>query len=345
MLDRMRICVTGATGFIGNHVCRHLASHGHEVSAIDLWKPDVGMPLHRFTHGDIRDPAAMRTAMQGCEAVLSLAAAHHDFGISEATYFDVNERGSRVILEEMDRQGIRRVCWYSSCAVYGDTPAPRDESAVPKPNNFYGASKLAGEHVFRAWAGLGGGRSALVIRPTITFGPGNVANMYSLIRQIASGRFFVAGNPTNFKSLSYVENLVEATMHLWPRHGEGFDLFNFVEKPDLTSVEIAETIASALGRASAGPRLPLWLVLLMAKPFDLVTALTGKDLGISSMRVRKLFVWETRFEAEKLRQAGFTSPVPVREGLSRMVKWWSSAGKEQKPVWRQPPAEIRRFSA
>ena len=345
MIPSMRVCVTGATGFIGTHICRRLAREGHQVSAIDLWEPESGLPIERFVRGDIRDPAAVRLAMEGCDSVLSLAAAHHDFGIDRETYHGVNEQASQVILDEMDRRSLGKVCWYSSCAVYGDAGLPLDESAAPRPNNNYGASKLAGESVFRNWAARGGGRSALVIRPTITFGPGNVANMYSLIRQIASGRFFIAGHPTNVKSLSYVENLVEATMHLWSRQGAGCDIFNFVEKPDLTSVEIAQTIAEALGKRSPGPRLPVWLVMLMAKPFDLVTAITGKDLGISSMRVRKLFVWETRFEADKLRAAGFTSPVPLREGLRRMVAWWLEAGRSQRPVWRQPPARIQPLSS
>jgi nucleoside-diphosphate-sugar epimerase len=337
----MRICITGVTGFIGSHFSERLHREGHEVVGIDLCAPSPGAPLSRFIHGDIRDPVAVRMALEGCDMVLSLAAAHHDFGISEATYFAVNEGASQVIVDEMDRQGITRVCWYSSCAVYGDSAVPRDEAVAPRPTSPYGASKLAGENVFREWSARGGGRSALVIRPTITFGPGNVANMYSLIRQIASGRFFIAGNPTNCKSLSYVENLVAATMHLWPLQKQGFDVFNFVEKPDLTSLEIAQTIAVALGKARPGPQLPLWLVLLMAKPFDLMTALTGKDLGVNSMRVRKLFVWETKFEAAKMKQAGFESPVPVREGLRRMVEWWRVAGGAQKPVWRQPPAAIQ----
>jgi nucleoside-diphosphate-sugar epimerase len=341
----MRICVTGSTGFIGSHLCSRLALDGHSVSGIDLFTPDASQHHDSFVHGDIRDPTAVRKALQGCEAVISLAAAHHDFGIDEPTYYAVNEQASRVMLDEMDRCGIKRICWYSSCAVYGSASEPRNEEAIPRPQSPYGASKLAGEAVFREWSARGGGRSALVIRPTITFGPGNVANMYSLIRQIASGRFVVAGNPINYKSLSYVENLVAATMHLWSRHKEGFDLFNFVEKPDLTSLEIAQTIATALGKVRPGPQLPLWLVLLMAKPFDMVTALTGKDLGVSSMRVRKLFVWDTKFEAEKVRKAGFESPVSVREGLRRMVEWWQSAGGAQKPVWRQPPAKVQPFKS
>ena len=344
-IGSVKILVTGATGFIGTQLCERLRRDGHEVTGLDLWLPSASQRLADFVRGDIRDPDAVRRALKGCDAVFSLAAAHHDFGITEATYFDVNERGSQVICDACDEVGIRRLCWYSSCAVYGDCPAPRHEAAIPRPNNHYGASKLAGERVFKAWTERGEGRSALVIRPTITFGPGNVANMYSLIKQVASGRFVIAGAASNYKSLSYVENLVDATMHLWHRGFDGMALYNFVEKPDLRSREIAQAVADALGKPRAGITLPVPVVLALSLPFDLFTSLTGKDLGISSMRVRKLFLWETRFEADRIAEAGFRSAVPVREGIRRMVEWWRSAGSDGKPVWRQPPADVQRFPA
>jgi nucleoside-diphosphate-sugar epimerase len=341
----MKACITGATGFIGYQLVQRLRAAGHEVTGLDLVPPEPGQRMERFVHGDIRDPAAVRRAIEGADAVFSLAAAHHDFGIEERTYFAVNETGSQVLCDELDRAGIRKVCWYSSCAVYGDCPAPRHEEAMPLPNGHYGASKLAGEKVFRAWTGKGEGRSALVVRPTITFGPSNVANMYSLIRQVASGRFVIAGHAGNYKSLSYVENLLDATLYLWERGFSGFELYNFVEKPDLTSRQIAQAVADALGRPSPGPTLPMPLVLALALPFDAVTAVTGKDLGISSMRVRKLFAQETRFEADKIASAGFRSAVSVPEGIARMVRWWQQAGSKAAPKWRQPPAEVRRLSA
>jgi nucleoside-diphosphate-sugar epimerase len=340
----MRVCVTGATGFIGALLSKCLATRCHEVRGLDLIRPEPDQRFEDFVHGDIRDPVAVRRAVEGMDAVFSLAAAHHDFGIDQATYFDVNERGSQVLCDELDRAGIQRVCWYSSCAVYGDCPAPRHEEATPCPSGHYGASKLAGEQVFRRWAAKGEGRSALVIRPTITFGPGNVANMYSLIRQIASGKFVIAGKASNYKSLSYVENLIDATLFLWERGAPGFELFNFVEKPDLTSREIAQSVADALGKPSPGPTLPLPVVLALALPFDAVTALTGKDLGVSGMRVRKLFSQETKFEAAKIASAGFRSGVPVREGIARMVRWWREAGSKAEPKWRQPPAAVQRFT-
>lgn len=350
----MRILVTGATGFIGTYLVKALAAKGHEVVGLDLWVPEDGQfrigqggDLVRFVRGDVRDPEAVRDAIAGCRAVFHLAAAHHDFGIDEPTYYAVNEQGSRVLCDAMDAEGIVDACFYSSCAIYGDATPPMVEDREPKPTHPYGASKLAGEKVFRAWVAKGGGRSCLVIRPTITFGPNNYANMYSLIRQVRSGRFVIAGPASNIKSLSYVENTVSATLHLWERRSaakaEGIDAFNFIEKPDMTSRQIAETVAKALGRASAGMNIPMGLALVLAKPFDLVIALTGRNLPISSMRVRKLFRDQTKFEADKLLATGFRSPVPLAEGINRMVRWYLDVGQHRPVVWRQPPAEIRSF--
>lgn len=338
----MRVCITGGTGFIGSWFARTLGERGVEVVALDLHPPEPGLPLSRFVHGDIRDPKALDEAFAGCDSVLALAAAHHDFGIDESTYFGVNETGSRLTCEALDAHGIRRVCWYSSCAVYGDCPEPRHEGAAPQPNNFYGASKLAGEAVFKAWTETGEGRSCLAIRPTICFGPGNFANMYSLIRQVQRRRFVVAGPGDNHKSLAYVENLVDATLHLWERHREGFDLFNFVEKPDLRSREIAQAVADALGRRRAGVRVPMWTALAAALPFDLVIALTGKNLPVSSMRVRKLFQLETLFEADKLAAAGFRSKVSIHEGIARMARWYLDEGRHRSAKWRLPPRDVLR---
>lgn len=345
----MRILVTGATGFIGTFLVHRLRERGDEVVGLDLWKPAPSLPLSRFVHGDLRDPVAVSEAIRGCDAVMSLAAAHHDFGIEEATYFSVNETGARVLCDAMDAAGIRRCCFYSSCAIYGTTGKPITETSDPKPTHPYGASKLAGERVFQHWCAKGDGRRCLTIRPTVTFGPNNFANMYSLIRQIESRRFFIAGTASNIKSVSYVENTVDATLHLWDRSdapgAPAYDAYNFIEKPDMTSRQIAETVARSLGLNSPGRTIPMWSARVAAIPFDVVIALTGKNLPISSMRVKKLFVDETKFEADKLLATGFRSKISLAEGIDRMVRWYVAGGRAEKAIWRQPPAEIMRASS
>ncbi|MEM9372108.1 MAG: NAD(P)-dependent oxidoreductase [Planctomycetota bacterium] len=342
----MRILITGGSGFIASYFHRDLRELGFDdLVNIDLVEPSGQAAEAAFIKGDIRDPKALDQAMEGVDLVINLAAAHHDFGIEHDTYYSVNEHGSKQVCDAMDRAGIREVVFYSTVATYGDAPTPHHEDAPTAPNSPYGGSKLRGEAVFRAWTEQGDGRRALVIRPTVTFGPNNFANMYSLIRQIDSGKYFRFGEGVNIKSLSYVENIVDATLYLKGVKNEkpnrdigAFEIFNFIDKPDMTSTQISDTVSKCLGKKPA-PKVPYGLGLLMAIPFDIVIKLTGKNLPISSARIRKLFKTETKFEADKILSTGYTPKVPLPEGIDRMVGWYQASGKNEDATWHLPPAE------
>lgn len=339
--SKKRIVITGGSGFIGAYFCRALKERGDEVVILDLVAPSEKSPHDVFVQGDIRDSIAVKEAFQGCDEVIHLAAAHHDFGIEEATYYDVNEQGLRIMTSAMDETGIKAITFYSTVAVYGDASPPLTEETVPSPESFYGKSKLAGEAVLQEWIATGGGKHCLVIRPTVTYGPDNFANMYSLLRQIDHGRFFFAGGSINIKSLSYIENIVDATLFLMDKEVDNaFEIYNYIDKPDLTSVEIAETCYASLRKPLPKWRPPTWLLLLGAKPFDLIIKLTGKNLPVSTARVKKLFVDQTKFEAQKILDTGFVAEASVREGIDRTAKWYMKTGKQESAQWHQPPKEV-----
>jgi nucleoside-diphosphate-sugar epimerase len=339
----VKYCITGGSGFIGRYFCERFAASGDEVVILDLVEPTPDTPHARFVKGDIRDPDACRDAIAGCDRLLHLAAAHHDFGIEHDTFFAVNEEGTRVLCEAMDGAGVRAACFYSTVAVYGDAPEPRTEETTPEPVTPYGQSKLAGEQVLQTWTEQGDGRRCVVIRPTVTFGPRNFANMYTLIDQIARRRFVLVGRGENIKSLSYVENIVDATLYLWGKDDRAaFDVVNFIDKPDLCSLEIASEVYLGLGRRVPKLHLPMWFVQMLALPFDIVIAVTGKNLPISSARVKKMFAAQTKFEADRLIESGYEPAVPLRDGIRRMVDWYVAEGAKQDAVWHQPPAEVVR---
>ncbi|MEZ6119236.1 MAG: NAD-dependent epimerase/dehydratase family protein [Pirellulaceae bacterium] len=339
----MKVLITGGAGFIGKFFCDALDARSIDFTILDLHAPDARF-LNRFIEGDVRDPAAVEMALEGCDAVLHLAAAHHDFGIEESTYYSVNQHGTSVLTRAMAAGGIDRICFFSTVAVYGDAARPIDESTPPEPVSFYGKSKLAGEVVLKDWVAADQHRQSLIIRPTVVFGPGNFANMYTLIRQVERGRYLQVGPGTNIKSICYVENLVAAVVDLWLDHQEqraGFEVFNYVDKPDLTSREISSSIYRHLGRKVPAFTVPFVAARLLALPFDVVTAVTGKDLGVSTARIRKLAMDVTCFEAEKVRQTGFQAPVDLVEGIGRMVRWYQEAGKQADRECHIPPAEIK----
>lgn len=341
--SKKKIVITGGSGFIGAYFCRLLKKRGDEVVILDLVEPSEISPCDRFVHGDIRDASAVGDAFEGCDSIIHLAAAHHDFGIEEETYYTVNEGGLEVMTSVMDELGIKDMVFYSTVAVYGSAPPPLTEETRPEPESFYGKSKLAGEKVLEQWVAKGEGRKCLILRPTITYGPENFANMYSLLRQIDSGKFFFASGSSNIKSLSYIENIVDATLFLMNKDGlEQFEIFNYIDKPDLTSVEIAETCYASIGKKLPRWRPPTWLLLLGAKPFDLIIKVTGKNLPVSTARVKKLFVDQTKFEAQKILDTGFKAEASVREGIDRTAQWYLASGKDESSQWHQPPKEIVR---
>jgi len=337
----LNVCVTGGSGFIGSYFSQRLRADGHHVTILDLVDPPEGTACDRFVKGDLRDPKACAAAVRNCARVIHLAAAHHDFGIPESTFYAVNEDGARVLSAAMDDASITDLCYYSSVAVYGDAPGELDEAKTPQPNSPYGGSKLKGERVLKEWTEKGGGRRCLVIRPTVTFGPRNFANMYSLIRQIYTKKFLFVGDGSNIKSLSYVENIVDATFYLLALENRPpFDLYNYVEKPDFTSRQISLAIFDSLGRRAPRFHIPMWLARLAALPFDAVIALTGKNLPVSGARIQKLFATQTKFEADKVRRAGFVPKVALGEGILRMVRWYEVEGRHLEAKWNLPPDAV-----
>jgi GlcNAc-P-P-Und epimerase len=337
-----RVAVLGGSGFIGSHVIPALVDAGMTVTNVDLFPAEHALPDGvRDVRGDIRDTDALTAALDGCSAVLNLAAAHHDFGLTPATFDSVNVGGARSVVAAAQAAGIDNLCFYSSVAVYGDAPGRPDEDTAPAPVNDYGRSKLAAEGVYRRWAAADEARRLLVIRPAVVFGPRNYANVHRMIRAIDRRRFLPVGPGTNRKSMVYVENVVAAILHLWTRPAAYEpEVYNCVDQPDMTSREIVAEVYRGLGRPTSRLRLPLAPALVAAKPFDLLARVTGRNLPVTSARIRKLADAETSFRSDRMRETGYVQPVSLPEGLARMVRWYVAEGRDGHAVEHLPPERV-----
>jgi nucleoside-diphosphate-sugar epimerase len=314
-----KILLTGGSGFIGEYFQRLIS--GQDLINLDLVEPKFSY-TSRFFQGDIRREADIRAALQGQQVttIISLAAKHHDFGIGHDEYFDTNEDGTAAICKVATENNINEIIFYSSVAVYGNLDAVSSEAVNPAPSAPYGASKLAGEKVLEKWAAGSPDRKVIIIRPAVVFGPGNTANMYNLINQIDSGLYFHLGKGDNIKSIAYVENVVKATLFLKDRIKPGVAIYNYADEPQLTSRQISEAVAKALGK-KIRITVPRSLGIMLGLPFDLAIKLTGKNLPISSARIRKLGT-QTFHGARKIVNEGFKAEWTTIDGLGKMVEWF-----------------------
>jgi NAD dependent epimerase/dehydratase len=201
-LQGKKILVTGADGFIGSHLVEHLIRQGADVRAfvyynsfnswgwLDQSPTEIRQSLDVFA-GDIRDPHGVRTAMQGCDVVMHLAAliaipySYH----SPDTYIDTNVKGTLNVVQAARDLGVERVVHTSTSEVYGTARfVPITEEHPLQGQSPYSASKIGADQIAQSFF-LSFETPVTTIRPFNTYGPRQSARAVipTIITQVASG--------------------------------------------------------------------------------------------------------------------------------------------------------------
>ena len=326
----MNIFIVGNAGFIGGYLTQELIPKGHNVIGFDVTLDNPQSKLCECIAGDICHKETIAGAMKGkkIDLIIDLAAKHHDYGIKDEEFFDVNEKGTKNLIECASDFGVKKFIFFSSAAVYGDQTEPVTEETMLNPTSPYGESKLAGEKILEKWVKDDAAREAVVIRPVVVFGPENYANMYHLIKKISNKKFIFIGKGTNIKSIAYVENLIKATTFLLDRLKPGIDYFNYSDEPQMAIREIVDTICRYAGVTIHKFAIPLSLAMVLTFPFDILEKVTGRLFPITAKRIKK-FNTATHYKAQKIRVAGFKQPVTLEDGFKKTLEWYNKIDSKE----------------
>lgn len=328
----MKITLIGGSGFVGSRLIELLSRD----SSLILKNIDL-LPSPFFNDitviGDVRDQDSINKELEGTDLVVLLAAQHRDDVTPVSLYYDTNVKGMEITLKAMERNGVRRLIFFSSVAIYGINKINPDETHPADPFNHYGKSKWQAEKVLRNWWENHKDWNINVVRPTVIFGERNRGNVYNLLKQISSGKFLMVGDGTNYKSMAYVGNVVAFVKFLIDNATQGYNVFNYVDKPDKNMNELVETVSRVLDKRLPSTHFPLWLGMLGGYGFDLIAKITGKKLTISSVRVKK-FCATTSFDATKAHSTGYKPPFTIGEGLKSTLEFEFINPPEDKVVFR-----------
>jgi nucleoside-diphosphate-sugar epimerase len=236
----MRVCVTGGTGFLGTVLVRDLLARGIPVRV--LARPSRRADMLEIqgaevVRGGLGDPDCIARAVEGADTVYHLAAKVDTPG-RKADFLETNVAGTERVLTGCLRQGVGRVVYASSLAVYGPVPngqrieenTPCDQS--PQLRDFYAQSKILADELAVTFAR----ETALpitILRPGIVYGPGRQLPVGILGFTLGKTNF-VFGNPNYRIPLNYVENLVDAMQVAVQSAGGQFQQFNLVDDDELT---------------------------------------------------------------------------------------------------------------
>jgi len=254
-----KVLVTGASGFIGSHLCEALVQHGHEVSCL-VRKTSRTEHLDalglRLVSGDVTDPDSLHSAVAGRETVYHLAAQLR--ALRARRFYEVNEQGAANVARACAAQTSPPVLvLVTSLAAAGPSPdgQPLTEDQPSRPISHYGRSKRAGE---LAAASQAARVPMTIVRPGIVFGQRDLGCL-PMFRSVAWFRtHLVPVLPTLGASLIHAKDLVgllilaaEKGERLPPEgaeapRGQGYYFAACEEHP--TYFRLGRLIAEALGR-------------------------------------------------------------------------------------------------
>jgi UDP-glucose 4-epimerase len=298
----MRILITGGAGFIGSHLAEHFQRHtavrvlddlctGHRSNLAGL---DV-----EFVHGSILDRRILSSAMRGVDYVYHLAAfvSAPQSIVEPHTCVKLNVTGLLNVLEAAATAGVRKLCFSSSAAVYGDSAVvPKREDMCPEPCSPYAVTKLDGEFYCRQFSEAG--RLATVaLRFFNVFGPRqDPAGPYGAAipvffqRALAGRPLIIFGDGSQTRDFIYVKDIVAALEFATLTPGLT-GVFNAGYGDQITILELAQRILS----------------------------LTGSRSSIQFEPERPGDVHHSRASVERLQNAGFRPTGTLDAGLREML--------------------------
>lgn len=312
-LEGSNLVLIGGAGLIGSHTVDLLLKE--DVGRITIYDNFVRGTLDNLEDalrdprvrifevgGDILQADLLETALERTDAVFHFAALWllqcHEF---PRAAFDVNVRGTFNVMEASVKAGVKRLVYSSSASVYGDAVTePMEESHPFNNKNFYGATKIAGEAMLRAFHHRYG-LDYVGLRYMNVYGP----------RQDYRGAYIAV----IMKMLDAIDRGESPTVL-----GDGSEAFDFIAVEDCALANIRAMQAQTTDRfynVGTGKRTSL------KELAELLLQLTGSNQPVE-FRPRSIAtlvrnrIGDPRRAAEEI---GFTAEIRLRDGLERLISW------------------------
>jgi len=316
----MNCLVTGATGFLGLHLCLALRERGYSVAA--GLRREVKGPWDRVALFDLAGGDIVPSKLEGVSCIFHVAGKAHSLSetVQESyEYMQINTTGTRRLLEASKAAGVQRLVFFSSVKAMGEGSVDCiDESFESAPTTPYGRSKLDAERLV-----LEGGYipHATVLRLSMVYGPTNKGNLPRMIEAIARGRFPPMADVGNRRSMVHVEDVVQAALLAAEQAQAAGQTYILTDGRAYSTRQMYEWICEALGRPVPNPVVPQAVLKLLAKTGDAIGRLRGRRFMFDSDALEKL-TGSAWYSSEKIqRDLGFQPERDLRGSLPEIVAW------------------------
>jgi nucleoside-diphosphate-sugar epimerase len=298
-----RCVVTGATGFVGGHLCRELLEAGYEVVALHRVGSDLsgldGLDV-TLAEGDVLDRQSLLGAFRSSATVFHIAALFREARHGDDRYWAVNVEGTRNVLDAAIDAGVGKVVHCSTVGVHSHIPhPPADETEDYRPADTYQRTKCEGEKLALEYF-RGGAISGCVIRPAMIWGPGDTRTR-KLFQGIQRRRMPIIGTGDTLLHWVDVRDLSRAFRLAAERADNDGEVYIVAGEAPVRLEDLFTLIAERLGVSVLPLKIPARPVQLLGDVVEFACRPFGIEPPIYRRRVD--FFTKTRaFDASKARE-------------------------------------------
>ena len=303
----MKVLVTGANGFIGDSVCRHLAATGHNVIAgLRSERPNPGW-METLVYGNLETRHYFFPALEGIDAIVHLAARVHimrEGGADvEAAHQLVNTEITKKIAAQAAEAGVQKFVFLSSVKANGENTQtePFSEKNDPAPKDAYGRSKLAAEQALQRIS-ENTKLACTSLRVPLVYGPGVKANFGALLHSCGLPIPLPLGGIThNRRSLLFIGNLTDAIRTVLEDPSDRPESYLLSDGENLSTADLVWRLRRSLRQPAPNLKVPVSVLTTVA-------GLAGKEatirrlcdsLEIDSSHFRQTFNWVPAFTVDQ----------------------------------------------
>lgn len=309
------VLVTGASGFIGRHLCRRLRDNGFHVRA--LMRRPVEGPWDAAVRLELGKQAIPPDLLAGVDCIFHLAGKAHavaEGAGAEEEYQIANVVSTHDLLRAARAEGVRGFVYFSSIKAMGEEG---EASAAAAPDSPYGRSKLAAE---QAVLNSGSVPHPVVLRPALVYGPHPKGYLELMIRGVRAGWFPPLPELGNRRSMIHLDDLVEAAM-LCARDARACGRSYVVtDGTPYSTRQIYDCILQSLGRRPPRWNLPVGLLRLAAWGGDGIGRLRGHRFLFDTEVLDKLIGSACYDGSQIYRELGFRPRHSLRGAMRDMVE-------------------------
>jgi nucleoside-diphosphate-sugar epimerase len=332
---RTPVLVTGATGFLGQHLVLRLLRDGEHVRVLARSATNAKGVVEagaELVLGELTDSDAVRTALQGVSVVYHVAGKLFAPGVPPATYRHVHVDGTRALLDLCrDQAQLARFVHCSTTGVLGITgDLPVDENEPYRPTNLYEQTKAEAEQLVDEARRRG--LPTVTVRPGLVYGPGDL-HLLGLFRAINRGVFRPIGRRPISLHPIYISDMTEAFVRCGHDARAIGECFHIAGREPVTIARLATTIAAALGVRPPVGEIPLSLARFIARAGDALPANLRQRAPLTRSRLD--FLTHSRvYDVAKARATiDFAAATDFEAGIERTVDWYRSEGHLPAARW------------